>query len=150
MKPARGAAAVRQRGSTVLEFALVQVVLLTFLLGITDFARMLFTWNAAVEASRAGARYAVVCDDTTGKARVLARMQALLPQIADIGLAWSPAGCTTSTCRGVTVTITDMKYQWISPVGGAAKLAPLSMPTFSTYLTREAMGQDPNSAALCL
>lgn len=150
MKPARGGAAVRQRGSTVLEFALVQVVLLTFLLGITDFARMLFTWNAAVEASRAGARYAVVCDDTTGKARVLARMQALLPQIADIGLAWSPAGCTTSTCRGVTVTITDMKYQWISPVGGAAKLAPLSMPTFSTYLTREAMGQDPNSAALCL
>ena len=150
MKPARSGAAVRQRGATVVEFALVQVVLLTFLLGITDFARMLFTWNAAVEASRAGARYAVVCDDTTGKARVLARMQALLPQIADIGLAWSPAGCTTSTCRGVTVTITDMKYQWISPVGGAAKLAPLSMPTFSTYLTREAMGQDPNSAALCL
>lgn len=150
MRPARGGGAGRQCGAAVVEFALVQVVLLTFLLGITDFARMLFTWNAATEATRAGARYAVVCDDTANKAKVLARMQALLPQIADIGLAWNPAGCTTSTCQGVTVAITDMKYQWISPVGGAAKLAALPMPTFSTYLPREAMGQDPNSAALCL
>ena len=34
----------KQSGSTVVEFALVLIVFLMFFLGITDFARMLFTW----------------------------------------------------------------------------------------------------------
>lgn len=139
----------KQSGATVVEFALVLIVFLTFLLGITDFSRMLFTWNAANEATRAGARYAVVCDDTSNKAQVLARMQALLPQIGDINLAWSPVGCTAATCTGVTVTITNLNYQWISPIAGGGKLAAIPMPVFSTYLPREIMRQDPNSAAIC-
>ncbi|HWW07252.1 TadE/TadG family type IV pilus assembly protein [Collimonas sp.] len=138
-----------QSGATVVEFALVMIVFLTFLLGITDFSRMLFTWSAAAEATRAGARYAVVCDDTTQKAKVLAKMQALLPQIADINLAWSPAACTTATCVGVTVTITSLNYQWISPIAGSAARAAIAMPVFSTYLPREIMRTDPNSAAIC-
>lgn len=138
----------RQSGATAVEFALVLVIFLTFLLGITDFSRMLFTWNAANEATRAGARYAVVCDDKDKKAAVLARMQALLPQISDINLAWTPSPCTTATCEGVTVTIVGLNYQWISPIAGAAvALSPIPMPTFSTYQVREIMGQDPNSYA---
>jgi Flp pilus assembly protein TadG len=136
-------------GATTIEFALVLLIFLTFLLGIVDFSRMLFTWNAATEATRAGARYAVVCDDTGRKDAVLARMQALLPQIGDVALAWEPAGCTSSTCQGVTVTITSLDYQWISPIAGLAPLAPVAMPTSSTYLPREVMRQDPNSAAIC-
>ncbi|SFB33318.1 TadE-like protein [Collimonas sp. OK607] len=138
-----------QSGATAVEFALVLILFLTFLLGITDFSRMLFTWNAANEATRAGARYAVVCDDTTQEAAVLAKMQALLPQISAIDLAWSPAGCTASTCAGVTVTITGLNYQWISPIAGSTKLAAFAMPVFSTYLPREVMRQDPNSTAIC-
>ena len=46
-----------QQGATTIEFALVLVLYLTFLLGITDFGRMLFTWSAASEATRAGARH---------------------------------------------------------------------------------------------
>jgi len=138
-----------QSGATVVEFALVLIVFLTFLLGITDFSRMLYSWSAATEATRAGARYAVVCDDTTQKAKVLAKMQALLPQIVDINLAWSPAACTAATCVGVTVTITSLNYQWISPIAGSAALAAIPMPVFSTYLPREAMRLDPNSAAIC-
>ncbi|MDF3036474.1 MAG: TadZ/CpaE-like protein [Paucimonas sp.] len=136
-------------GAATVEFALGLIVFLTFLLGIVDFSRMLFTWSAANEATRAGARFAVVCDNTGGKQQVLDRMQALLPQIADIDLAWAPAGCTPSTCEGVTVTITTLDYQWISPVAGAVALAPVTMPTFSTYLPREMMGQDPNNGAIC-
>jgi Flp pilus assembly protein TadG len=49
-----------QLGATAVEFALVLIIFLTFVLGITDFSRMLYTWNAANEATRAGARYAVV------------------------------------------------------------------------------------------
>ena len=139
----------RQAGATTVEFAFALIVFLTFLLGITDFSRMLFTWSAATEATRAGARYAVVCDDTTNQALVLAKMQALLPQTSTINLAWIPAGCTTATCEGVTVTITGLNYQWISPIAGLAALAPIPMPTFSTFLPREIMRQDPNSAAIC-
>ena len=139
----------RQVGATTVEFALALVLFFTFLLGITDFARMLFTWSAAQEATRAGARYAVVCDNTGNQAQVLAKMRALLPQISSISTAWIPAGCTPSTCQGVTVTITGLNYQWISPIAGLAARAPLPMPTFATFLPREMMRQDPNSAAIC-
>jgi Flp pilus assembly protein TadG len=138
-----------QRGSVAVEFALGLLIFFTFFLGIVDFARMLFTWNAATEATRAGARYAVVCDDTSNNAAVLARMRALLPQISTVATSWVPAGCTPSTCEGVTVTITGLNYQWISPIAGAAAHAPIPMPSFSTYLPRERMRQDPHSATLC-
>jgi hypothetical protein len=148
MKPARK---VPQSGATIIEFALVMIIFLTFVLGITDFSRMLYTWNAANEATRSGARYAVVCDDIDQKAKVLARMQELLPQISDISLVWEDeAGnsCSPATCVGVTLTIVGLNYQWISPIAGAATaLSPIPMPTFKTYLTREIMGQDPNSYA---
>ncbi|MGJ7496545.1 TadE/TadG family type IV pilus assembly protein [Variovorax sp. RT4R15] len=139
----------KQTGATVVEFALSLFIFFMFLFGITDFSRMLFTWSAANEATRLGARYAVVCDDTSNEAQVLAKMQALLPQINAIDLAWTPAGCTSATCEGVTVTITSLDYQWISPIAGAARLAPIPMPTFSTFLPREIMRQDPNSVTIC-
>ncbi|MEC4723326.1 pilus assembly protein [Noviherbaspirillum sp. CPCC 100848] len=139
----------RQTGATVIEFALSLIVFLTFLLGITDFSRMLFTWSAANEAARMGARYAVVCDNTFNEAAVLARMQRVLPQISDITLVWEPAGCNFSNCEGVTVQITSLNYQWISPIAGINALAAIPMPTFSTYLPREVMGQDPNSGEIC-
>jgi Flp pilus assembly protein TadG len=135
-------------GATTVEFALGLLIFLMLLLGIIDFARMLFTWNAANEATRAGARYAVVCDDTTQQALVLARMQALLPQITTVSVAWTPASCTAATCEGVTVGITGLNYQWISPIVGAA--APLiPMPSFSTFLPREVMRKDPHSPTIC-
>jgi len=139
----------RQSGSTAVEFALVLLIFLTFLLAITDFSRMLFTWNAATEATRAGARYAVVCDNTTRQALVLAKMQAMLPQISNASVVWDPPGCTSATCEGVTVSIVGLNYQWISPIAGLTALAPIPMPTFQTYLSREIMGMDPNDATIC-
>lgn len=139
----------RQKGATAVEFALVLMLFLMFLLGIVDFSRMLYTWNAANEATRAGARYAVVCDNTGNSAAVLARMQLLLPQVQSINLAWDPPSCDPSNCVGVTVTIQNMSFRWISPLEGFASMANIPMPTFRTYLTREVMRQDPNSAAIC-
>ncbi|MGO4606148.1 TadE/TadG family type IV pilus assembly protein [Variovorax sp. 2RAF20] len=136
------------KGATTVEFALGLLIFLMLLLGIVDFSRMLFMWSAAQEATRAGARYAVVCDDTAYQAQVLARMKALLPQISTVSVTWAPSGCTAATCQGVTVSVTGLNYQWISPIVGAA--APLiPMPGFSTYLPREVMRKDPNSAAIC-
>lgn len=140
----------RQGGATVIEFALSLLLFLTFFLGIVDVSRMLYTWNAAHEAARAGARFAVVCDDSTRANVVQARMQALLPQIRTVDVQWQPAACDASSCTGVTVRITGLDYQWISPIAGAAAMAPMPMPEFASYLPREAMRQDPKSADLCI
>lgn len=136
----------KQSGGTVVEFSLVLIIFLTFFLGIVDFARMLFTWNYADETARFGARYAAICGDTVNTAQVRTKMQNIMPQVSAINLAWEPSGCTTATCQSVTVTITGLNYQWISPIAGAAALAPIAMPTFSTTLPREAMKQDPVAA----
>lgn len=137
----------RQHGSTSIEFALVLITFLTFLLGVMDFSRLLYTWNAATEATRVGARYAVVCGDGTSAhdAEVLARMQAILPTIAAVTVAWDPAPgqaspCTAATCQGVRVGITGVQFQWLSPI--TALVGPLTLPSFSTYLPREVMRQD--------
>lgn len=145
MKPALK---LRLVGATTVEFALVLLLLLMFVLGLIDFARLLYTWNAAAEVTRAGARYAAVCDDTSKQAEVLARMQELLPQITGVSVVWTPSSCTASTCEMVTVSITSMNYSWISPIPGA--VAPLiPTPTAATTLTREIMRQDPNSDTIC-
>jgi Flp pilus assembly protein TadG len=151
----RAALHSRQSGSTAVEFALVLLLFLTFLLAVTDFGRMLYTWNAAAEATRAGARYAAVCDSGSNKDQVLTRMQVLMPQLTDanLSLVWQDelgnTSCTPSTCMGVTVTVNNLTYRWISPIAGLAALAPFPMPTFKTFLTREIMRQDPNSPTIC-
>lgn len=142
-----------QRGAMIIEFALGLLIFLMFFLGIVDFSRMLYTWGAASEATRAGARYAVVCDDQTRQANVLAYMQARLPQISAVNVAWVPSGCTTSSCQGVTVSIPagGLKFQWIAPIVGSGLQAAINVPQFSTTLPREVMHQDPvvNASSEC-
>ena len=135
----------KQSGSTVVEFALVGFVLfLTFFLGLTDFARMLYTWARANEASRNGSTVQrLICDDAATRPRFWPDKRRP-PQIGNstCGVESSQAA-NEPTCGGVTVTITSLNYQWISPIAGGASLAAIPMPTFSTYLPREIMKQDP-------
>ncbi|MDR0216302.1 MAG: pilus assembly protein [Comamonas sp.] len=138
----------------MIEFALVLMIFLTFFLGVMDFARMLWTWNAANEATRWGARTAVVCPQ--GSDKVLDRMQKFLPQLTkdNVVVDWYDAAgnqnnaCTATNCGAVNVRIQNLNYQWISPIGFSLPNA-MPMPGFSTYLPREAMGTDPNSASVC-
>jgi hypothetical protein len=145
----------KQTGATTVEFALVLMIFLTFFLGLIDFTRMLWTWNAATEATRWGARVSVVC--ARGASAVLTKMQKFLPQLtaSNLQIDWYDtsgvisASCDHTSCAGVNVRITGLNYQWISPIGWATHAA-IPMPGFSTYLPREIMGQDPNSSAVCI
>jgi len=139
----------QQRGAGVVEFALVFLLFLTFVLGLLDFTRLLYTWNAAQEAARAGARYAAVCDDTTRAADVRALMQRMVPAISSVAVDWSPAGCTASNCESLRLRVTGLQFQWISPIVGRERLAAIALPSVTAESTREAMRQDPLSAALC-
>lgn len=50
------------RGTTTVEFALVAALFFTLILGIIDFARAMWEWNAAAKATQAGVRFAAVTD----------------------------------------------------------------------------------------
>ncbi|MGJ7917968.1 TadE/TadG family type IV pilus assembly protein [Massilia sp. LXY-6] len=131
----------KQTGATIVEFALVLPLFMTFLLGVLEFSRMLYTWNVANEATREGARYAVVCADPSSKDRIVARMQTLMPQVGatKVNVNWQPAGCDAKSCEGVTVSLTDLNFTWVTPIVGAAIGSTFAMPAFSTYLQREMM-----------
>lgn len=49
-----------QRGSTVAEFAIVAGLFFMIIFGIIEFGRLLYTHNALTDATRRGARYAVL------------------------------------------------------------------------------------------
>lgn len=132
----------RQRGVAAVEFALLAGLLFTLLFGVMEMGRVLFYWNTAVEATRMGARLAVVCDKDTAK--VKSRMQELLGvlQSDDIDIAYlsndpndQPNTCNQSTCRSVTVSITGVTVNTLIP------FVPLNitMPPFTTTLPRESM-----------
>lgn len=134
----------RQRGATIVEFSFVLIIFLTFLLGVLDFSRLLYTWGMTNEATRAGARYAVVCATPADNSRILTAMQQRMPQIASISVAWEPAGCdeTKTMCEGVTVSVTNLQFKWVSPLPGVLAQKIINLPGFTTYLPREMMRYD--------
>ena len=131
----------RQVGAKTVEFAIVALLFFSLLLGIMDFGRMLFTWNAAAEATRWGARIAVVCDKLTPD-QVRTRMRNILPQLTNTNIAityYNPAGtvdpfCTIDTCKAVEVSLSGFTFDPISPF-----IPGLALPDFRTYLLRESM-----------
>lgn len=134
-----------QRGAAAVEFAIVALVFFTLLLGIMEFGRWLFVLNGANEATRLGARLAVVCsiedaDDLTG---IRARMSGMTggSVAADLMvLDYAPAGCTVDTCRTVTARIVGAELTPHIPFFGI----PFPIPEFPTSLPREYMNSAGN------
>ena len=56
----------RERGATLVEFALVALLLCLLLLVFVDFGRMLLVYNSVNNSARAGVRYAIVNGDGGG------------------------------------------------------------------------------------
>lgn len=127
----------RQQGVAAVEFALVCAVFFTLLIGMMEMGRMLFYWNSAAEATRFGARMAVVCDQAD-QSLVKTRMRARMPILPrdKISIVYEPAGCTINTCQSVTVSI--LAGVSIATFIPYAPLS-LSLPPFSTSLPRESM-----------
>ena len=136
----RHTAPARQRGAALIEFALVAMIFIVLLLGILEFGRVMFTWNSAVEATRRGARLAVVCNLDDGQIR--AQMRSMLPVIkdGDIQITYLPVGCGADNCESVTVRIlpgnqTAAAFQYYIPFLNSA----WRIPEFSTTLPRESL-----------
>lgn len=140
----------RQRGTAAVEFALVAGIggFLLLLIGIMEFGRVLFYLNSAAEATRRGARTAVVCTPGSNtSAAVLSQMRTFLPMLTadSVGISYAPSGCDTNGgCRYVTVDIkSGVTVQTFIP------FVPISidLPSFQTTLPRESLDSTDN--ALC-
>ncbi|TDF66195.1 TadE/TadG family type IV pilus assembly protein [Cupriavidus sp. L7L] len=143
----------RQRGATAVEFAIAAVLFFSLLLGILEFGRVLYTWNAVAEATRWGARQAVVCG--RGSSSVLSKMQEILPTLksGNVSVDWYDASglsasCDSASCTGVSVSVTGLTASPVSPAAWVG-FSSLAVPGFVTYLPREIMGEDPGSSAVC-
>ncbi|WP_423760646.1 TadE/TadG family type IV pilus assembly protein [Burkholderia sp. NLJ2] len=132
-----------QRGSAVVEFALIASVLIMLLIGIFEFGRVLFYWNTASEAVRLGARTAVVCD--VNAAGVVKRVKSLLPLLSDanVAVSYTPASCDVTSCAFVTVSVTNVTVKTMIPFVNVT----VTMPPFTTTLPRESLNSATGGTA---
>ena len=142
----------RQHGTAIVEFALVALlVFFPLLLGIMEFGRWLFTLNAAAEATRQGARLAVVCGNSSADiTNIKAKMRFFIGTVTDgqIDITYQPASnCVTewtsdvaNRCQSVTVQLNGATFTPLIPYFGT----PLPIPPFTTTLPREFMNSSSN------
>jgi Flp pilus assembly protein TadG len=102
----------RQRGSSLIEFALVLMVLLTILMGILDLGRAVYAHSVVAAAAQEGARYAIVHRSDLAGIESSARSQAAGLDYGQMSVAVS---YPSSTAVEVTVSY---GYQAITPIIG--------------------------------
>ena len=113
-----------QRGSVVVESASISLVLLMLLIGIFDFAQMLFTHQALMERLRGAARWGAISDptNTTAITNLVLYNQTTTPSPANgyFGLTSSNVqvsrdGTAATDTDRLTVTIVSPPFKILSP-----------------------------------
>jgi Flp pilus assembly protein TadG len=129
-----------QRGVAAVEFAIVASLFFMMLFGAMEMGRLLWTWNAAAEATRLGARMAVVCD--LNDPSIVQRMRERLPalQASHVTIDYLNPGspvntCSAATCKSVRVTLAGYTHVPIIPFASLS----IPIPPFQTTLPREFM-----------
>lgn len=133
----------RQRGVAAVEFALVSIIFFTMLIAVMELGRVLFYMNSAAEATRYGARIAVVCDIDAAaiQTRMNTRLNLLEPE--NIQIDYNPQGCTRATCQSVTVSIPPgLVVNTFIPF--LPQRFSIVMPSYATTLPRESLSSANN------
>lgn len=143
MKPVRHFLSTdTQRGAAAVEFALVSVYMIALIVAVIEFAMLMYIYSSAIEATRLGARLAVVCDagDVQVKARMKDMLSILKPE--NIQITYPNSSCSSATCDPVTVKIVSLTHKATIP------LVPLTfpIPEFSTSLPAESLSSAGNPA----
>lgn len=134
----------RQNGAAAVEFALIAVLFFALLIGIVEFGRVLFAWNSAVEATRRGARIAVVTNPAS-QGTIKAEMKKIMPGLQDnqIEVLYDGAGgCASNLCDYVTVSVGLPQPYEINPLLLPIGTVTIPIPPFTTTLTRESLGDN--------
>lgn len=136
----------RERGSTLVEFAIGATVFLTVMFAVIEFGRALWVHNALADAARRGARYAVIHSASSAD------------EVKNVVVYGSPGGgskplvdnLTTSQVNvtysgfglnagSATVSISNYQFDFILPLVSTS----IQMPSYSTTLTAESAGLIP-------
>ena len=154
-----------ERGTTVAEFALVALTFFGLIFGIIEFGRMLYTHNALADATRRGARYAVLHNadavkvknqvvygsnltvDDEGNVTSAPLITGLTPEMVQVtyegeDLDGDPDTDPTnfgSNLGTATVKITNFSFDLMIPLIGR----PVPMGDYSTTLSAESAGELP-------
>jgi Flp pilus assembly protein TadG len=151
----------RQHGLYIVEFALVAALFFVLLLGMIEFARALFVWNSLTEATRRGARLAVVCPvnhssianvtvfnapGTAGASPIVAGLDSSNVVTDYLDQAGVPTA-TYNDIRYVRVAIVGFQHTLLIPalLPGLPAMT-LNAPNFETTLPRESLGVVPDGA----
>lgn len=141
------AASRLQRGVAAVEFALATGLLCLLMLGAVEMGRLMWTVNAAVEATRLGARLAAVCD--MHAARIAQRMAAVMPALPTSAVTIDYLDppqpdntCTAASCKAVRVALVGVVHQTLLPFSALA----VPLPPLRTTLRRESMDSSSNEA----
>ena len=160
----------RQSGLVTVEFAIIGLLLMTLLLGIVEFSRAFFVWNAITEATRRGARVAAVCpidhasieriaifngpaDGDTSS--IIAGLATANIDVAYLDINGAPLDCGgADDCAGTDFT--RIRYVRVSITGFQHSLllpppfdVTFTAPGFETTLPRESFGVVPDVGTQC-
>lgn len=159
-----------EKGATVAEFAVVALLFFTLIFAIIEFGRLLYTHNALTDATRRGARYAVLHPGLTEDDKQAVRNFVVYgpgvtfdgagnpskpPMINDlttdmvevdfegVDLDGDPAtpGTTNFGTNLGTATVKIENYQFNLSIPVIGR--PLTLPEYSTTLTAESAGEEP-------
>lgn len=119
----------RQRGQSLLETAMMIVVIFTVVFWIFELGWMMYTYSVMADAANEGVRYAIVHSggDAAGtKARVKTFLQTSLHNVSSIDpqVTFLDGGSTAPPNR-VRVTVTYTYVPWLNQF--------INTPTMSTY-----------------
>lgn len=136
----------KERGSTLVEFAIGVTVFVTALFAVLEFGRALWVHNALTDAARRGARYAVLhsSGDTAQVKNVVVygnpagSGQPMLNNLttANVNVSYNGFGLNDGT---VSVSITNYQFRFVIPIVGTT----ITMPSYTTTLTGESAGFTP-------
>ncbi|MDX2032301.1 MAG: TadE family protein [Blastocatellia bacterium] len=136
-----------ERGATLPELALAGVIFCTASFAVIEFGRLLWTHNALVDATRKGARYAVMNAQNTaavknmvvyGKSSATGSDTPIVSGLTtgNVSVTYSGFGVKAGT---VEVKITGYQFAFVIPLIGST----LTMGEYKTTLTGESAGQVP-------
>jgi hypothetical protein len=137
-----------EKGATLTEFAIAGTVFFLSMFAVFEFGRLLWTHNALADATRRGARYAVL------------NPKASETSVKNVVLCGNPAGCSSPIVKGLTAANVQVIYSFwfysnfgeatvrINPAYQFKFIVPLVgtgiyMPNYSTTLHAESTGQEP-------
>ena len=109
----RSAGSARRRGAAVVEFAVVAPVFFLMIIGFIEFGRALMVKQVLVNASRVGAREAVVTGATSSTVVTAVQSYASNVAVPNTAVTTIPDPATAATGSMITVTV-GVNYDQVS------------------------------------